>query len=416
MAKNSNIVFTKSFSSYGINIVNTYSDFDLIGKELISSPLVYYYNSFGKAIFDYSQTVNTDDLDLLEIFLQGITNGNTFSVSNGYYVKEQDGITSNINGVYQFDGATGNNVILTTVISVTGINNAEYRYEKEYFVNPPKLDLNTGFTGDIAYIIKSVTNQGEITNLGLYEDDLVEISYAGNTANLDRLNVEKVEVSTDGEEFIFVKEPIVNDNRIGVWTTINVYNRGQSTAEYLEKDLTLSGTVFTYDKNGSVLDCFENQNELQGYLRRYGYSDTEVTSVWGYSGLCPETTSTSLNRSTTKTYDKLFSVKYGTNGFIINDVIKPDVPALLGEKYLFYQGDVSNSLATPPQLVFSRVRNNASEKYLLSNNYEISGVPGRGDSYILLTITSDLPSVFYYENLNSPGKGGVVRLTGDRFN
>jgi hypothetical protein len=61
------------------------------------------------------------------------------------------------------------------------------------------------------------------------------------------------------------------------------------------------------------------------------------------------------------------------------------------------------------------VRNNTSERYLLSNNYEISGVPGRGDSYILLTITSDLPSVFYYENLNSPGKGGVVRLTGDKF-
>jgi hypothetical protein len=414
MAKNSNIVFTKTFSSYGINIVNTYSDFDLIGKELISSPLVYFYNSFGKAIFDYSGTVNTDDLDLLSIFLQGITNGNTFSVSNGYYVKEQDGITSNINGIYQFDGATGNNIILTTVISVTGINNAEYRYENEYFVNPPKLDLNTGFTGDIAYIIKSVTNEGEITKLGLYEDDLIEISYTGNTANLDRLNVEKVEVSTDGEEFIFVKEPIVNDNRIGTWTTLNIYTRGQSTAEYLEKDLTVNGTVFTYDKNGSVLDCFENQNELQGYLRRYGYSDTEVTSVWGYSGLCPETTTTSSNRSST-TYDRLFSVKYGSNGFIINDALNPEISALLGEKYLFYQGDISNSLSTPPQLVFSRVRNNASERFLLTSNYEISGIPGRADSYIILTITSDLPSVFYYENLNSPGKGGVVRLTGDRF-
>ena len=414
MAKNSNIVFTKTFSSYGINIVNTYSDFDLIGKELISSPLVYYYNSFGKAIFDYSQTVNTDDLDLLEIFLQGITNGNTFSVSNGYYVKEQDGITSNINGVYQFDGATGNNIILTTVISVTGINNAEYRYENEYFVNPPKLDLNTGFTGDIAYIIKSVTNEGEISNLGLYEDDLVEISYAGNTANLDRLNVEKVEVSTDGEEFIFVKEPIVNDNRIGTWTTLNIYTRGQSTAEYLEKDLTVNGTVFTYDKNRSILDCFENQNELQGYLRRYGYSDTEVTSVWGYSGLCPETTTTSSNRSST-TYDRLFSVKYNSNGFIINDGLKPDISVFLGEKYLFYQGDISNSLSTPPQLVFSKVRNNASERFLLTSNYEINGIPGRADSYIILTITSDLPSVFYYENLNSPGKGGVVRVSGKRF-
>jgi len=410
MAKNSNIVFTKTFSSYGINIVNTYSDFDLIGKELISSPLVYYYNSFGKAIFDYSQTVNTDDLDLLEIFLQGITNGNTFSVSSGYYVKEQDGITSTINGVYQFDGATGNNIILTTVVSATGINNAEYRYESEYFVNPPKLDLNTGFTGDIAYIIKSVTNEGEITKLGLYEDDLVEISYAGNTANLDRLNVEKVEVSTDGEEFIFVKEPVVNDNRIGLWTTINVYTRGNATSELLTSDFTLNGVANTYTKNGVILDCFENQNELQAYLRRYGYSDTEVTSIWGYSGICPET-STSSSTAGSITYNRLISVKYSKNGFVLDNVPNPELAVQVGQKYLFYQGDVSNSLLTPPQLVFSKVRNTTSEKYLLRDAFQVSGIPGRSDSYTLLTVTSDLPEVFYYENLNTPGKGGTIRIS-----
>jgi len=410
MAKNSNIVFTKTFSSYGINIVNTYSDFDLIGKELTSSPLVYYYNSFGKAIFDYSQTVSTDDLDLLEIFLQGITNGNTFSVSNGYYVKEQDGITSTINGIYQFNGATGNNVILTTVVSATGINNAEYRYESEYFVNPPKLDLNTGFTGDIAYIIKSVTNDGEITNLGLYEDDLVEISYAGNTANLDRLNVEKVEVSTDGEEFIFVKEPVVNDSRIGLWTTINVYTRGNATSELLTSDLTLNGVANTYSKNGVILDCFENQNELQAYLRRYGYSDTEVTSIWGYSGICPET-STSSSTAGSITYNRLISVKYSKNGFVLDNVPNAELAVQVGQKYLFYQGDVSNSLLTPPQLVFSKVRNTTSEKYLLRDAFQVSGIPGRSDSYTLLTVTSDLPEVFYYENLNTPGKGGTIRIS-----
>ena len=213
MSKNSNIVLTKTYGSYGINITNSYTDFDLIGKELKSNPLVYFYNSFGKAIFDYSETVDLDDIELLNLFLQGITNGNTFTVSNGYYIKEQDGITSSINGVYQFDGSTGDNIFLTTVVSLTGINNAEYRYENDYFVNPPKLDLNTGFTGDTAYIIKSVTNSGEITKLGLYENDLVEISYAGNTANIDRLNVEKVEVSSDGEEFIFVKVyMVINHN------------------------------------------------------------------------------------------------------------------------------------------------------------------------------------------------------------
>jgi len=410
MAKNSNIVFTKTFSSYGINIVNTYSDFDLIGKELISSPLVYYYNSFGKAIFDYSQTVNIDDIDLLEIFLQGITNGNTFSVSSGYYVKEQDGITSTINGVYQFDGATGNNIILTTVVSATGINSAEYRYESEYFVNPPKLDLNTGFTGDTAYIIKSVTNEGEITKLGLYEDDLVEISYTGNTANLDRLNVEKVEVSTDGEEFIFVKEPVVNDNRIGLWTTINIYTRGNATSELLTSDFTLNGVANVFDKNGTIIDCFENQNELQGYLRRFGYSDTEITSTWGYSGNCSNVAIDETGAGSSVLYDNIFSVKYGASGFIINDSILPQLNLIIGKTYLFYQGHNSNSGKFPPQIVFTRIKNNVSSKYLLSDNYYTNGSPGRDNAFTLLTVDSSLPVVFYYENLNSPGKGGTIRL------
>ena len=131
MSKNSNIVLTKTYGSYGINITNSYTDFDLIGKELKSNPLVYFYNSFGKAIFDYSETIDLDDIELLNLFLQGITNGNTFTVSNGYYIKEQDGITSNINGIYQFDGVQNSNLILATVISASSLNTAENRYERQ---------------------------------------------------------------------------------------------------------------------------------------------------------------------------------------------------------------------------------------------------------------------------------------------
>lgn len=417
MAKNSNIVLTKTFSSYGINIVNTYSDFDLIGKELISSPLVYFYNSFGKAIFDYSGTVNTDDLDLLELFLQGITNGNTFSVSNGYYVKEQDGITSNINGIYQFDGATGNNIILTTVISATGINNAEYRYENEYFTNPPKLDLNTGFTGDIAYIIKSVTNEGEIAKLGLYEDDLIEISYTGNTANLDRLNVEKVEVSTDGEEFIFVKEPLINDNRIGTWTTINVYTRGDATTELLSSDRSLLGASNVFDKNGNFLACYNNQNELQSYLRKFAYADKESYSIWGYGGSCRTVAVESNGIGSNLVYDTLFSVKYGTDGFIINNVLQAVIDLERNKKFLFYQGHSSNYNLIPAQIVFTRVKGSVSPKNLMTEYYISNGVPGKDNAYTLLTIDSKTPKVFYYEDLNSPNKGGMVRVsTTTRFN
>lgn len=415
MAKNSNIVLTKTFSSYGINIVNTYSDFDLIGKELISSPLVYFYNSFGKAIFDYSGTVNTDDLDLLELFLQGITNGNTFSVSNGYYVKEQDGITSNINGIYQFDGATGNNIILTTVISATGINNAEYRYENEYFTNPPKLDLNTGFTGDIAYIIKSVTNEGEIVKLGLYEDDLIEISYAGNTANIDRLNVEKVENSTDGEEFIFVKEPLINDNRIGTWTTINVYTRGDATTELLSSDRSLLGASNVFDKNGNFLACYNNQNELQSYLRKFAYADKESYSIWGYGGSCRTVAVESNGIGSNLAYDKIYSVKYNTNGFIINDIVRGTIDVEIGKKILLYQGHFSNFSLTPAQIVFTRVKGSVSSKNLMSEYYFSNGIPGKDNSYTILTVDSKTPSIFYYENLNSPDKGGMIRVLRNSF-
>jgi hypothetical protein len=415
MAKNSNIVLTKTFSSYGINIVNTYSDFDLIGKELISSPLVYFYNSFGKAIFDYSGTVNTDDLDLLELFLQGITNGNTFSVSNGYYVKEQDGITSNINGIYQFDGATGNNIILTTVISATGINNAEYRYENEYFTNPPKLDLNTGFTGDIAYIIKSVTNKGEIVKLGLYEDDLIEISYAGNTANIDRLNVEKVENSTDGEEFIFVKEPLINDNRIGTWTTINVYTRGDATTELLSSDKSLLGSSNVFDKNGNFLACYNNQNELQSYLRKFAYADKESYSIWGYGGSCRTVAVESNGIGSNLAYDKIYSVKYNTNGFIINDIVRGTIDVEIGKKILLYQGHFSNFSLTPAQIVFTRVKGSVSSKNLMSEYYFSNGIPGKDNSYTILTVDSKTPSIFYYENLNSPDKGGMIRVLRNSF-
>ena len=47
MSIESDIVEVKSIGSYGIKIVNSYSDFDLMGKRFNSSPLVYYYNTFG---------------------------------------------------------------------------------------------------------------------------------------------------------------------------------------------------------------------------------------------------------------------------------------------------------------------------------------------------------------------------------
>ena len=394
-------------------MVNSYSDFDLIGKRFNSSPIVYYYNSFGKAMFDYSNTLNTNDLEILDIFLQGITNGNTFTISDGYYVKDQDGITSNVSGIYQFDGSTGDNFILTTVVTAGNLNTGEYRYERDYFVDPIQFTLNTGFTGDTAYIIKSVTNEGIIEALGLYEDDLIEISYTGITANVDRIRVEKVEKTDEGEELIFLKDPIINDDRIGKYTTINVYVRGDANSEYLEKSKTLNGTARTYSSSGELLDCFEQQNELQAYLRQFGYGRSEVSSVWGYGGNCDgSNTLGTIENNVSIRYDYLMAVKVVRNGFEINGVYRPNLTLLVNKLYCFYQGEITNYNSTKPyQLVFTKIQGNVSQKNLLTGNYISNGIPGYSNGYTILNTGNSIPSFFYYESSNHSGYGGRIDIS-----
>lgn len=412
--KDSYTTLVKSLDSYGINIISSYSDFNLSGKQINSNPLVYFYDSFNKVIFDYTQTNSDDDLEYLQFFLQGITNGNTFSISDSYYVKDQDGITSNLDGIYQYDGSTGDNMIFATKISATKLNTEEFRYEKDYFVDSLQLSLNSGFTGDTANIIKSVTNSGSIIDLGLYEDDLIQISYSGITQNVDRFRVEKVETTSDGEEIIFLKDSIVSENRIGKLTTIEVYSRGRGTVELLNTDKTINGSAKVYNKNGVYLNCFDYQNQLQAYLRRYNENDPNLIVNWSANTLCDGVTD-SILPSNGVSYNTLVDVKtqtsYSIKNFYINGQKSPNITLVVGTAYLFYQGHFTNrSNNVAEQLVFTRVQGNTDPENLLTDFYSVNSFPGEKDSYIKLNVTADIPSTFYYESLTTPNMGGTISV------
>jgi hypothetical protein len=412
--KDSYTTLVKSLDSYGINIISSYGDFTLSGKQINSNPLVYFYDSFNKVIIDYTQTNSDDDLEYLEFFLQGITNGNTFSISDSYYVKEQDGITSNLDGIYQYDGSTGNNMIFATKVSATKLNTGEFRYEKDYFVDSLQLSLNSGFTGDTANIIKSVTNSGSVVDLGLYEDDLIQISYSGITQNVDRFKVEKVETTSDGEEIIFLKDSIVSENRIGKLTTLEVYSRGRGTVELLNADKTINGSAKIYNKNGVYLNCFDYQNQLQAYLRRYNENDPNLIVNWSANTLCDGVTD-SILPSNGVSYNTLVDVKTQTSSsikkFCINGQKSPNITLVVGTVYLFYQGHFTNrSNNIGEQLVFTRVQGNTDSENLLTEFYTINSFPGEKNSYIRLNVTPDIPSTFYYESLTTPNMGGTISV------
>ena len=411
--KNDDIpILVKSFESYGINVVNSYTDIDLIGRKINSSPLVQYYNSFTKAIIDYSNTVSENDLDYISILLQGITNGNTFTITKGYYIKEQDGITSNINGIYQFDGVQNSNLILATVISASSLNTTENRYERDYFVDPPQFTLNSGFTGDPYYAIKSMTNFGNVEDLGAIENDLIEITYAGNTANLDKFRIEKIKTSSENEEIIFLKDFVYNDNILGQLTTVNLYVRGTPSISLVEKDTTLNGCSKTYTTDGYYLDCFENQNEYQSYLRRFGYENKSVLSTWTEGCNCTGFTAGQITDGLLFDYEFTFKIENSSylvflpsESFAVSGQYNPQLVLSTGV-YKIDQSHISNySEDNKYQVVFAE-----SYTDFLNGEYldisTVNSVAGKENSYTLLTINSNTPTQFYY------GASGVKTIFG----
>jgi len=326
-------------------------------------------------------------LFLLKILLNGVSTGSTFEVKNGYYVKEQDGITSNINGIYEYDFTIQNStdlnhkIFVANVVSAPNLNVNEYRYERDYFVDTVQIDLNRGFTGDESNIIKCVLHEGVINQLGLYPGDLIEISYSGITQNVDRYEIEKVETSDDGEEFIFVNSTLVSENRIGKETKINIYSRGNPPLEYNFIDKTINGAAKIFNSNGIYTACYDNQNQLQAYLRKYNVEDPNSKVFWGYNTICDGVPENTYDIYQGQKYHILVDVKVektsNTKNFSINGNTSPILNLKAGLKYLFYQGHSSNyDSVAPNQLVFTRVRGSVKQEDLLTDFYTISGYPG----------------------------------------
>jgi hypothetical protein len=150
-------------------------------------------------------------------------------------------------------------------------------------------------------------------------------------------------------------------------------------------------------------------------LRKFAYADKESYSIWGYGGSCRTVAVESNGIGSNLAYDKIYSVKYNTNGFIINDIVRGTIDVEIGKKILLYQGHFSNFSLTPAQIVFTRVKGSVSSKNLMSEYYFSNGIPGKDNSYTILTVDSKTPSIFYYENLNSPDKGGMIRVLRNSF-
>jgi hypothetical protein len=288
----------KSFTNYGIVLSGTTTDPALTKGFFSSSPNV---SIIGNSCYiDYSNTSNISDLTYLKKLFFTAPIGTTYSISSGDYYDEFKNVRTDISGVFSKSSFTNNGKLLigSIVSGLTYTSNYSY-YDKSYFINPPQ--YTTGYTGaaTLNFITNNITsnpaksfiNSGPIGSC-FSQEEYVELS--GTTLNAGKLKINSVIKLKDNKELLYVDNTLVSENLGATATSSTFYIRGNANPDILNKSRKLLGCYIIYDSNGNQTSCFENQNQLQGFLRAQATA-TGYSAYWVPCLDCSRLTDNALN-------------------------------------------------------------------------------------------------------------------------
>tara|TARA_R110000868_G_scaffold139430_2_gene354207 strand:- start:257 stop:1555 length:1299 start_codon:yes stop_codon:yes gene_type:complete len=288
----------KSFTNYGIVLSGTTTDPALTKGFFLSSPNV---SIIGNSCYiDYSNTSNISDLTYLNKLFFTAPIGTTYSISSGDYYDEFKNVRTDISGVFSKSSFTNNGKLLigSIVSGLTYTSNYSY-YDKSYFINPPQ--YTTGYTGaaTLNFITNNITsnpaksfiNSGPIGSC-FSQEEYVELS--GTTLNAGKLKINSVIKLKDNKELLYVDNTLVSENLGATATSSTFYIRGNANPDILNKSRKLLGCYIIYDSNGNQTSCFENQNQLQGFLRSQATA-VDYSAYWVPCLDCSRLTDNALN-------------------------------------------------------------------------------------------------------------------------
>jgi hypothetical protein len=290
---------TKELENYGLHLYGSTHDPIFTQGYLRSKPNV---SIIGSSCFiDYSQTYNTSDLTFLKKVFKNTPTGTTFAFSNGsYYDGEKDYITD-VSGVMSFESITNNDklVIGGIVSGFTYTTNYKFYY-RENFTNTPQ--LTTGYKGGLTssnYILNNITNNPakSFINAGFIGSAFNKEEYvglSGSTANSGKLKVNSVTVLKDNREILYTDVTLQNENSLTSNSFISQYIRGNANPEILSKSRKALGCYVIIDDNGNQVNCFENQNELQAFLRSQNEGATH-SAYWVPCLMCSRISDNAFN-------------------------------------------------------------------------------------------------------------------------
>lgn len=368
---------------------------------------------------DYSDTFNNSDRTFLKRIFSTIPVGSNVYLTNTEYYDEISNIRTYLGGTFTYSSSFNDYKTIVGTISsgFTAVSNYTF-FSKENFLTIPQ--LNIGYTGGSTaanYILNSLPNKnntkfkdtgvlGSVFNF----EEYVEIS--GSTLNSGRIRTYGTVKLKDETELIYITgSTLTNENLKTAKTALNFYIRGESNTYIIEKPQNNTGAQFVYDANLVKLNCYENQNEYQAFLRSQTMGST-MYSYWGSCQTCDSSSdysSYALNGNKTLSYvnSVYFSVATTVPAFGQTTVTNPysiytnrsstgAVSAVSALSFTSMNGNLKLDLSHPSLQGWNvDIFTDSSFANRLTTSYYKSGVPGYDQSYILLIYSTALPKTLY---------------------
>lgn len=375
----------------------------------------------GNSFFiDYSNSTNISDLKFLKKFFNGLTSGNTFSISGGTYFINETAAQYNFSGVYELTGVLGD---YNNYISLIGITYSPTLYDGLYnnknFLKPLHFSSSIGNT---AQFFKSSVNKDDPFNLeflGLYGTDynyeeFIEVS--GASSNAGRYKVKNYLKLNDGSEIVYIdpENTISNEKMYFKENTINIYMRGVPDLVTIAQNKNSNGMIKKLDKSGKVLQILGNQNLHQKYCR--GVADLENNYDWyaatklnnmqniynplAYDGLSVAITSFSFVKVGVKN-------EFTSPDALTGEVVLQTIPILLvnNAESSTLNYNIGNTVRSPTikmdlsdaSLVGWKIIPYFDENFSipLDNYYFLTGVPGYNGASFVYFKRIDSPSTIF---------------------
>ena len=298
---------------YVLNATRTLQNYGLVLEGATYDPVFSqgYINSkpnvaiIGSSCFiDYSSTYSVSDLTYLIKMFEATPSGTTFAFTDANYYDSSQDYTVDVGGVFSLNGLTNSNKLLIGNI-VSGFTfTSNYRfYNANNFIEPPQ--YTTGYTGGSTaanYILNNITNNPSksFVNAGFLGSEFGKEEYvglSGSVSNTGKLKVNSVIALKDNRELLYTDVVLTDENLATTNVVISQYLRGNADPEILGKSRKALGCYVILDSDGNQVNCFENQNELQAFLRTQ-YENSTYNAYWIPCLYCSRLTDNAFNAST----------------------------------------------------------------------------------------------------------------------